>query len=411
MTRTSSATVELTAAVDPIAAWADLFTRTTASLSGLGNLVTANPAPILEQVVANWAVYGQTYSAALQTAGAGLNRYLSALPTNLQMLSNQLASGDMDGAASTLVNAIVNSLAFSVGFPMLNVFSIPTDITQNIANVVKSFQGFGGVVVAVGVSALSMTGGTILAAGANAQAVVDAISDGDPLGAASALLAMPANVSDAFINGYTIPTGGFAPGLLSVAAPPPPGSPPNTPGRPDGPLAALLKSRLTIARAIGWEPPATTAALWGHIDTAPESTALESPQVSTVPDAAATTMTLSTNPAPTAPKIEAAPQAAPVAALADPTATEAVTREPAKQATAPVVRESLVATPGKTGTLGTMNNPAATVASDVRDGISATAKKIGDGFKEALNKPEKKSATTSSSADKASDSGNSGDAE
>ena len=47
--RVSSASVELTAAFDPITAYTQLFTNTFNNLVGLGGEVLADPAPILRQ--------------------------------------------------------------------------------------------------------------------------------------------------------------------------------------------------------------------------------------------------------------------------------------------------------------------------------------------------------------------------
>ncbi|MGW4096395.1 hypothetical protein [Mycobacterium sp. NPDC004974] len=399
----STASVELTAAVDPIAAWANLFTHTPENLLALGNLIAKNPAPILGQIVANWSGYGQTLGTALQTAGTALSTYLTiTLPTALQKFSNQLMSGDMQGAAQTFVDAIT-SLAYGAGLPMLNVFSIPVHITQNFANVVATLgPNLMGVVANVGLSAVAMVVGTSYAAGDSARAVVDAIKDGDPVGAFNALAAMPAIVADALINGYDSPARGIlAPGLLSFEHPPTPDTPPWEGWWSDGPIARLLNSRLTIAKAIGWQDPATPPALSGLFGTGSKATTL-SPKA-TVPDAVtAPTVTLSTDPAPAAPETEtASPESA---------ATEDVTPKPAKQAATSLVRQSLVATPGKPGALGTTNKPAEKVASDVRDGISATVNKIGESVKKAFAKPEKKSASASTGADKNSGSGSSGDA-
>lgn len=390
LTRASSAAVQLTAAVDPIAAWSQLFTHTPESLLALGGLVADNPAPILEQIVANWSGYGETLSTSLQAAGAGLSTFLTTtLPTSLQKFSNQLVAGDMYGAAETFGSAIF-ALAFNAGFPMLNVFSIPVEITQNLANAVASLgPSFVGVIANLGLSALMNVTGTSYAAGNSAQAVVDAITAGDPLSAVNALVAMPATVADALFNGYRDPIGGGAyAGLFTVAGPPPPGSPPNTPGIGDGLFATLLKSRLTIAKAIGWKEPASPSILSAPFASTSETPALAS--ASTIPDtAAATAVTLSTNPAPIEPKAKAAPTTAVVTAPADSPTTETAPSEPAKEAAVPLVRKSLVATPDRADALSSANKPVTKAASDVRDGISATVNKIGEGVKKAFSKPDK----------------------
>lgn len=415
ITRASSAAVELTAAVDPIAAWADLITRTPESLLALGGLLADNPAPILGQIVANWSGYGQTLGTALQTAGTGLSTFLTTqLPTYLQTFSDQLMSGDMYGAAQTFSGAILG-LATGIGFPMLNVLSIPADITQNFANVVATLPGFAGPVVSAGLGALMTLTGTTLATGESAQAVVDAFKSGDPAEVVNALAAMPATIADALLNGYASPDGGLYSGLLTVSHPRSPDAEPWDPWWSDGLPAALVKSRLAIAKALGWEDPASTGALSRLFAPTSEPTALRS--ASSVPDAAtAPAVTLSAVPVASVPRTESTTAVAPEtdppvadapAAANESTATEAVTPAPAKEPSIRPVRESLVAVPGKGS--ATTNKPAGKLASDVRDGISSTANKIGEGLKKALTKPAKQAKTDKASKSDAG-SGSSGDA-
>lgn len=404
--RVSTAAVDLTAAVDPIAAWSDLFTHTPESLLALGNLIAENPAPILGQIVTNWSGYGQTLGSALQTAGMGLSTYLTTtLPTALQTFSNQLVTGDMQGAADTF-NSAFTSLATSAGFPMLNVFSIPAAITQNLANAVASFgPSFVGVVAGVGLSVLFLVQAASVSVGDSAQPIVDAIKVGDPLGAFSALVAMPATVVDGVLNGHEH-DGGLYSGLLTVEHPVSPDAPPWDPTWPDGLVAKLLNSRLTIAKALGWEEPATTGNLSRLFAPTSEPTAL--PSASSVP-AAATSVTLPADATPVEANVDAASTTDVIAAPADSAPTEAAGSETTKQGSAPLVRKSLAATPGKTGALGATSKPAAKVASDVRDGISSTVNKISEGVKKAFAKPEKKPASASTSSDKGSGSNSSSD--
>lgn len=402
--RVSSAAVELTAAIDPIAAWADLFTHTPESLLALGNLIAENPAPILGQIVTNWSGYGQTLGSALQTAGMGLSTYLTTtLPTSLQKFANQLVSGDMQGAAQTFVDAI-SSLATGAGFPMLNVFSIPVEIAQNLANAVASLPGL---VTNLGVSALTGVNGASLVVGDSAQVVVDAIKAGDPLAALNGLAAMPAVIADGVLNGFER-DGGLYAGLLTVSHPRSPDAQPWDPQWPDGIPAALVRSRLAIAKAIGWEDPASTGAVSHLFAPTSEPTALPSPP--SVPDvAAATSVTLPADATPVEAKANTVSTAGVVAAPAGSAPTEAAGSQTTQQESAPLVRKSLVAIPGKTGALGSTSKPAAKVASDVRDGISSTVNKVSEGVKKAFAKPEKKS-VSSTSAGKGADSGSSGDA-
>lgn len=111
------------------------------------------------------------------------------------------------------------------------------------------------------------------------------------------------------------------------------------------------------------------------------------------------------NPPPPEPEELTAAETQKAPALSLPAASPTVETPPAEvvtapedsttRATTPLVRDSVVAAPGKVGTLRNTNRPAAKLASNVRDGISATVNKIGENVKTAFAKPEKKSATAS----------------
>ncbi|MEV0671024.1 hypothetical protein [Mycobacterium sp. NPDC050441] len=122
-------------------------------------------------------------------------------------------------------------------------------------------------------------------------------------------------------------------------------------------------------------------------------------------------------PAPAAPAIETPAatdtDATPVSAVDAPESRVATTEpagETAKETVKPLVRHSLVAVPGKSGIDRAGSDRSAKVASDVRDKISSTVKKVDEGIKKAFAKPEKK-ATSGSHGSGTGSSGAAGDAD
>ncbi|MGV0592362.1 hypothetical protein [Mycolicibacterium porcinum] len=385
----SSAAVELTAATDPFTAWVDVFGTAFANLTQLGETLAANPAPVLQQIGANWLGYGETYISALQAAGAGLNTWAQLLPTAFQGISDSLAAGDLI-KASTWLNGLTTALGALAGTPMLRTLTIPRDIAQNLANAATAIFGtMPALIPTLGFAVLAQINLSVTAVATSGQVVVDAMKAGDTAAALSALINMPADVTDRILNGYvqTLPDGATrrVGGLLQQPGP----IPGSTYKQAAGFLYKLLvDTPQTIAKAIGWEAPVTANTTAGLLGPAAAPAALAS--ASTIPDtSSATAVTLSTEPAPTTSKPEANPMADTIAKPDGSTATDTPNPDPAKQPAVSLVRESLAASPTKTGATPTADKPAAKVASDVRDGVSATAKKIGEGVKKAFSKPDK----------------------
>src|SRR5690348_273129 len=65
-------TVDLTAFVNPIAAWGDVLTTTVADLGALGQKIAADPFPIVRQVIANQVGYVQEVISIGEQMGNGL---------------------------------------------------------------------------------------------------------------------------------------------------------------------------------------------------------------------------------------------------------------------------------------------------------------------------------------------------
>ncbi|WP_135451900.1 hypothetical protein [Mycobacterium sp. DL99] len=370
----SHAAVELSAFTNPLDTWASVLTATLTDVGALGQAIADNPAPILRQVIANQLANATKLAGIGQTVATAIGGLLN--PSNpyssvslLQTAVSQVAAGNIADAIDSVYSALIVYPAFNLGFPLLGAYDV---VNATMTNVQKFVASLPNLVAMAGMNLAFGTLGSIKGAlQDSAQGFVDAVKTGDVETAVSIALNAPAVLAGAALNGY-------APfnhsGLLGV----------------DGPIRAFVDWQERAAEAIGKPVPPPTF---------PEASA----PISAVPDAAATsTVTLSIDRAPTAPETDATSVDSPV--------TEGVTPKPAKQATASLVRQSLVATPGKSGPLGATSKPAEKVASDVRDGISATVNKIGESVKKAFAKPEKKSTSASSGADKGAGSRSSGDA-
>ncbi|UNC00389.1 hypothetical protein H5U98_02765 [Mycolicibacterium boenickei] len=366
----SQASVELSAFTNPLETWAAVITTAFTNAGALGQAVVDNPAPILRQVIANQTANATTLAGIGQTVATNIGTLLdpsnpSSIPGFLQKALSQAAAGDVRSAIDSIYSGLIVFPAFLIGFPLLQTYGVVNTTAENIQKFVAELPGL---VAGAGMNFAFGTLGSIKGAlQDSAQGIVDAVQAGDIETAASVALNAPAALIGAALNGYA-PFGKS--GLLGE----------------DGPIRAIINWQEHAAEAIG-KP-------------APPITFPELARISTVPDAAAaSTLTLSMDPTPAAPE--------PSANSVDPTAADGVAPIPAKQARSSLVRQSLVAAPSKVSSLGSTSKQAARVTSGVRDGISATVNKIGEGVKKALAKPEKKA--TSAPNDKGASPGSSGD--
>ncbi|MHC9294236.1 hypothetical protein ACRCUN_17370 [Mycobacterium sp. LTG2003] len=196
---------------DPIAQWADIFTTAFGNVAWIGEQWLANPAPLLRQALTNQIGYATMVA---DTMG-------SVIPTTLSALfdpsyPNGLASGmvkafelaqanDFTGASNALFSGLIGT-AFGL-FPMANLLQIPVQMSANLNNVLKTAASLP---ISLGFAAISTVGLAFQTTGTSAQAISDAINEGDTAAALSALIAAPGNITDAVLNG-----GQFGGGLLS----------------------------------------------------------------------------------------------------------------------------------------------------------------------------------------------------
>ncbi|MEY8016527.1 PE family protein [Mycobacterium servetii] len=229
-------------------------------------LLAFNPAPYVQQFVANQIAYTQIWATSLQNAAHDFGIGLQQLPTALQSAFQALAAGDINGAVSDLQQGFANLFVTGVdvsttgSFPpgpliadvrltgaladlspilavpgmrteyltsLLPAGSIPAQITQNLTNVLDtvadtslvanvllkttiippsatlSLTATAGLPTALALDAIGAPVDAANAFGASTTAFVGAVQTGNWSGAATALVDAPAVVTDAFLNGQS----------------------------------------------------------------------------------------------------------------------------------------------------------------------------------------------------------------
>ena len=217
--RVSSASVELTAAFDPITAYTQLFTNTFNNLVGLGGEVLADPAPILRQVLTNSIGNAKIIGGSLQSAGAGVMTTIQGLPAEVETARDQLSAGDFAGAVNTVFSYVLAGLLFNIGLPLTEG---PATVVQNIVGNTNNVVQNGIIaVLLVALAPIYPINATVSAFGALGQDILTSAGSGDFVGVVSDLVSAPAVLADAFLNGFpsdlpsTIDPAG---GLLTTSA-------------------------------------------------------------------------------------------------------------------------------------------------------------------------------------------------
>ncbi|MEE6167221.1 MULTISPECIES: hypothetical protein [unclassified Mycolicibacterium] len=334
----STASVNLSAAVDPFEAYVQLITNTVNNVGTLIGTEIADPFPILQQIVANQITSGQGVFAGLQQAGEALGQQLDpsnpyGIPAQLQQAFTQLLSGDINGAVGTAWSALLSPVLVA-GLPLLE--PITNAVKQPVQNLLNVINDPLAVLIPV-LGALNTVYPAVLVSGNVGQNMVDAIKAGDPLGFVNAVIAGPGQIADAFLNGAEAAGGG---GLLGPSL---------------GLLSALRQARDAIAKDIA-PPAALTAAV---------------AQLSAAPKAPAKVVTLDVAPAP-AKQTSTAPTESTSSGSA--AAGSAVTDSPAGDGakTASSDKAASTAKPTRANRL-----------KQTQDGVKGAVKNITDGLKKA----------------------------
>lgn len=233
---------------------AELANLPTAIETGVQQLLTINPASLLQGFVDSQVSYAQTISGGLLGAARDLGTGLQSLPPGLTAAFQDLLSGNGAAAYADLNSALVN--AFLPGFdatvtitgstavvdiipmgplgelaPILAIpsemaqsftnllpsGSVPAQISQNATNLISAMTNFGttlsvsdtahltfGLPLQLVLDGIGGPANALSAVNASSVAFVSAIQAGNSPAAAAAILDAPAVIADAYLNGTTV---------------------------------------------------------------------------------------------------------------------------------------------------------------------------------------------------------------
>ncbi|NKZ14718.1 hypothetical protein HGA11_27415 [Mycolicibacterium septicum DSM 44393] len=351
-------TVQLTAAIDnPVEVFAPVFAAATTVVQNAIQAEIDDPFPIIVGLAGKLAADGKTLGDIANALGQSYSGLLAGLPGALTTYVQKIAAGDFTGAVGAF-------MPIAIG-PFFTTF---TQLLKFQGFVQTQFEVAGKLTNAAIMSAWSLGPGQLLsvygvigAVTGTLDKLVKAVPTGDPGEIVNVIQHGAANIATAALGVadlWRFSFDGARQNFRDILNPPPPD--------PEEEFRTATPLKVTALPLPAAEAPA-----------------IEVPIAEQVSDTASG------------------------ATEADPTA--AAPASPA-ETVKPAVRESLAAAPGKIGALGKTNRPAVKVASNVRDGISATAKKIGENVKKAFAEPEKKSTSASTGADKGAGPSGSGDA-
>ncbi|MCV7315728.1 hypothetical protein H7J77_09255 [Mycolicibacillus parakoreensis] len=208
--------VDVFSGFDPTFGWLDVLGNSATNVASIAEGVLDNGTPALSQFLSNQLGYGTTLLGGLQGAVTGtLAWFFDDQPGNnigffVDGMMDLIKAGDFIGAGG-IFNSGITSLLFSAALPILPAAQIPGEIVQHLANVVGDVgNGLTGSLLAGVINALSPVFATGQAIFASLQAISDAAG---PLEGLAALINTPANLTDAFLNGFEKVVDGVPPAL------------------------------------------------------------------------------------------------------------------------------------------------------------------------------------------------------
>jgi hypothetical protein len=247
----SSAAVEFDAVVNPLESFTQLVLNTANNVAGLGTQFATDPAPILGQLITNQGANAAVLGDALQQAITFYQGFLPTIPSQFQMIADQLKAGDIADAINSAFQLPLGlALGLAVALPAIN--QIAVNSSQNFANAVNALAGPDSPVLLLAIGAITPAFAGLTNFGTQAQGVLDSVKSGDLPDAIGAALSIPTEVVNGFLNGTgTIDgvPGVQSPGLLTPIA--------NELGA--GIISGLLSLRDTIADSLKPLPPPATA--------------------------------------------------------------------------------------------------------------------------------------------------------
>jgi hypothetical protein len=286
-----AADVALAAVPNPIERWGEVFEATKFNIEDLFAMVAAAPAPVAEQLIKNTLANVDVLVNGLSDSAQQIITALGTIPSALQNAVAALSAGDIEGAVTTLLDPLLGA-GFGALLSLAPVFEISTEVVNRAAEVINTIFSAETVLrasIAIGGLLLS----PINALAHTAQEIFNGFDGGDFTSAVYAVLNIPADLVNAFINGYGDITVDLGFGPLAIPAP----GLLTGPSGPFGDLPAGLVAQLQYMRErISWALGAPSP--WGRQAAAatvapedvPEGAGLD--EVAKVPDLEKSTVTL-----------------------------------------------------------------------------------------------------------------------
>lgn len=341
-----SHSIQLSAAIDdPIEVFSPVFTQASTVIQNAIQAEIDDPFPIIVGLAGKLAADGKTLGDIASTLGQSYAGLVAGLPGALTTYAQKIAAGDFTGAVGAFMPIAMGPF-MTTFMQLMNVqsfvktqFDVARDLTG--AAIVTAWS--------LGPGQLLSVYGVIGAVTNTLGELVKAVPTGDPGKIVNVIQHGAANIATAALGAADLwrwSLDDARQNFRDILNPPPPD--PEEEFRTAKVVPDLAKS-LPAAQAVALEAPS--------VETPPEPEPKAATEVVSSPEATATTET---------------------------------TLE-----TKPLVRDSLVAAPGKPGLKTMRNAQAHKIASSVSEQVSATANKIGEGIKSALGKPANKPAGAS----------------
>lgn len=341
-----SHSIQLSAAIDdPIEVFSPVFTQASTVIQNAIQAEIDDPFPIIVGLAGKIAADGKTLGDIASALGQSYAGLVAALPGALTTYAQKLAVGDFTGAVGAFMPIAMGPF-MTTFIQLMNVqsfvktqFDVARDLTG--AAIISGWS--------LGPGQLLSIYGVIGAVTNTLGEFVKAVPTGDPGKIVNVIQHGAASIATATLGAADLWRWSLDDArkkFRDILNPPPD---PGEEFRTVKVVPDLAKSP-TAAQAVALEAPSAETP-----QAEPETKAAT--EVGSSPDATSTT--------------EATPE------------------------TKPLVRDSLVAAPGKPSLKPVRNAQAHKIASSVSEQVSATANKIGEGIKSALGKPAKKPAGAS----------------
>ena len=294
--KVSSAATQLVAQVNPFETLMDALQVTAANLQTVANNWQARPAPLAQQVAANWIRYATIVTTSMTSEISTIDRIAGQLtdPAFVDALVSNIQEGNIETAWKSIHSKLVSAGFLLVG-PLTNIANIPAYMLTNMAAAIKVLAGSG--LSAVGTGGLSALLGTGAAFAEGLQGVVDSAKEGDASGALSNAANIPGLLVEDVLNnptgGLLSPTGFLGqmttriPQLIAAGVVAPGAQNIFKDGTLEAGLAALSASVDKLVAAIGAGlnlPTGATAAL--NTESAPKAITAKAPAVNAPSDPA-----------------------------------------------------------------------------------------------------------------------------